>query len=239
MTDLLVDPQTLARLHRILRQQEDLNSRIRKCPVRANLARKAEQDLVLALEKNRELLKKTRMAADQKQLQLNERESRIQSVIGKRNACESNREYQLLSDQIAADQQANSVQSDEVLELLERIDAIETEIARIGNDLKLAQSETRRVQSVVDGEMQVLHDDLQAVRAERSEAEKMLGGEIRERYRRLADSVAEEALAVVEDGCCGRCCTTQTTQVISDLMLQKVVFCKSCGSLLYLPQQAD
>ncbi len=239
MTDTLADPRALLRLHRILRQREDLNSRMRKCPVRANMAKKAEEDLARSLDENRSQLKKSRMAAEQRQLQLNERESHLKTLIGKRNACEANREYQVLSDQIAADEQANSVQSDEVLELLERVDSIDQEMSGITALLELARKETVRIQAIVDGEMSVLKSDLDAVDAELSEAERLLHGDIRARYKRLADSVGEDALASVDDSCCGRCFTTQTTQVVSDLMMQKVVFCKSCGSLLYLPQETD
>ena len=238
MTDTLADPRTLLRLHRILRQREDLNSRLRKCPVRANMAQKAEDDLAKSLGEKQALLKKTRMAAEQKQLQLNDIESRIKTLVGKRNACESNREFQLLSDQIAADEQANSVQSDEVLELLERVDSIAQEIRDATNELELARKETARVQAIVDGEMNVLKCDMDVVNNELIEAEKSLHGDILARYKRLAESVGEDALAVVDDSCCGRCFTTQTTQVVSDLMMQKVIFCKSCGSLLYLARES-
>ena len=179
------------------------------------------------------------MSAEQKQLQLNEIESRIKTLIGKRNACESNREFQLLSDQVAADEQANSVQSDEVLELLERVDSIAEEISKVTAELELARKETIRIQAIVDGEMNVLRCDLDVVNGELLEAEQLLHGDTRNRYKRLANSVGEDALAVVEDSCCGRCSTTQTTQVVSDLMMQKVVFCKSCGSLLYLARGTD
>ncbi len=233
-----LDPQLLVRLHRILRQQEDLRSRIRKCPVRATLARKTEQNLESSLRDARQRLQQTRMAADQKQLQLNERETRIEEFRGKRNACDSNREYQLLTDQIAADQQANSVQSDEILELLERIDQIESAIAKTEAGLKQAQAETARVQATVNMELKQLETELAAVNQELGEAEARLPTDVRDAYRRMVEAVGEDAIAAVDDNCCGHCNTTQTAQVISELMLKNAVFCQSCGSLIYLAEKA-
>ena len=45
-----------------------------------------------------------------------------------------------------------------------------------------------------------------------------------------------EALAPVEGECCGGCSQTLTPQTINALRLDKPVFCKSCGRLLYLPE---
>ncbi len=69
-----------------------------------------------------------------KQLQLREREARIKDLQVKLNTCSSNREYQALKEQIAADQQANSVLSDEILEALERIDVLQAEFTKIQAD---------------------------------------------------------------------------------------------------------
>ncbi len=233
-----LDPRLLARLYRILRQQEDLNSRIRKCPVAANLARKTEEQLETSLAEARELLKKTRMAADQKQLQLSEREARIDDLKGKRNACDSNREYQLLTDQIAADQQANSVQSDEILELLERIDSVEADVENNRTGLERAKNETRQIQSDVDAQLRQLESDRDAVSRELAEVEARLPTDVRDAYRRMVESVGEDAIAPVDDNSCGHCNTTQTTQVVSELMMNHPVFCKSCGSLMYLADNA-
>jgi predicted nucleic acid-binding Zn-ribbon protein len=69
-------------------------------------------------------VKKAKMAADQKQLQLKSSETKIRDLTAKLNACKTNREYQTLGDQIAADTMAAKVLEDEILEALERIDTL-------------------------------------------------------------------------------------------------------------------
>jgi predicted nucleic acid-binding Zn-ribbon protein len=234
-TTATINTDLLKRLRRILRQESDLKSRIRKGPLRLAVITGAADEIAARLEATRGELKKTRMSADQKQLQLNERETRIEDLKGKRNACASNREYQLLSDQIAADQQANSVQSDEILELLERIDRLQASIAADEQALQAARAESERVRAVVEGELKQLNSELAEVQGELAEAGQQLPGDVRNTIRRLIASIGEDAIAPVEDNSCGHCNTTLVTQQISELTLQQVVWCKSCGSLLYLP----
>jgi predicted nucleic acid-binding Zn-ribbon protein len=233
-----VDVQVLARLHRILRQQTDLNDRIRRGPAKIEVACKAEADFAAQLEAARKLLAETRMNADRKQLQLQEREARIDDLKGKRNACESNREYQLLNDQIAADEQANSVQSDEILELLMKLDDVEARVQEARSRLEKGQAETARVRKQVEQDLASLEDDLKAVNQELAETESLLPADIRAEYRRLVKALGEDALAVVDDNSCGHCYTTVTTQLLSELMMKRATFCKRCGSLLYLSENA-
>ena len=101
-----VDTQVLKTLHRILKQRTDLNDRKSRGPRKIKIAENATRELNEALEEVQEQKKRTRMLADQKQLQLQEREAKIEDLKGKRNACSSNREFQLLNDTIAAGEQA-------------------------------------------------------------------------------------------------------------------------------------
>lgn len=233
-----IEPQLLVQLHRILKQQTDLTGRIRRCPIRIQAVREQVAVLEAEIAGQRETLQQTRMAADQKQLQLNQREARIEDLKGKRNSCDNNREYQVFTEQIAADQQANSCQADEILESLERVDRIETEIAAAESRLATGQQKLAAVKSNVETELAGLNSDLSCVQTELQEAESRLPADVLGPYRRVVESVGEDAIAEVENGSCGHCNTTQTTQVVSDLMLHHAVFCKSCGSLMYLVQEA-
>jgi predicted nucleic acid-binding Zn-ribbon protein len=43
-------------------------------------------------------------------------------------------------------------------------------------------------------------------------------------------------MAQVEGESCGGCYQNLTTNMINDLLMSRVVFCKVCGRLLYLPE---
>ena len=86
----------------------------------------AQEKLLSQKQAERDTLKESltelRKAADGKSLQLKSNEAKIQDLQGKLNAAASNKEYQIISSQIAADNMANSVLEDEILEALEKVD---------------------------------------------------------------------------------------------------------------------
>ena len=51
------------------------------------------------------------------------------------------------------------------------------------------------------------------------------------------DRHGEGALAAVEGEVCGGCYHKLTPQTMNELKMSKVVFCKSCGCMLYLPEE--
>src|SRR4029077_19142366 len=119
----------LRELHRIHRQLADLRERLGRGPkqIKATQAPVAPSDERLA--KAQAESKTGRMAVDQKQLLLKTGEGKIIDLKVKLNACSTNREYQLLSEQILADEMANSVLADEILEAMEKVDLFKHTIA--------------------------------------------------------------------------------------------------------------
>src|SRR3954465_8809346 len=105
----------LRELHRIHQQLSDLRERLERGPKQikarqTNLTQSEER-----LAKSQADVKAARVSADQKQLLLRTNEGKILDLRAKLNACGTNREYQALKDQIAADEMAGSVLADEIL----------------------------------------------------------------------------------------------------------------------------
>ena len=228
-----VDYSLLKTIHRLLRQRTDLGERIERGPRKITIAENAEKNFEEAVATSKETRTKTQMAADEKQLQLGEREAKIENLKAKLNTAGSNREFQLLKDQIAADEQANLVLSDEILELLERVDTIEAEYKTAQENLAKAQQETQKVRDTVGKELESLQADLDSVVKDLAEQDDQLRGDYAIEYKRMAAVKGEEALAETDMQTCGQCYTKITTQKMSDLMMKKPVFCESCGTLMY------
>ncbi len=231
-----VTAAALRELHRIHRQLSDLRSRLERGPRQIRLGEASVGRLEQALTDAKDTVKKTRMSADQKELQLREREDRISDVKTKLNSCSSNREYQAFLEQIAADEQANSVLSDEILELLDKITEHQDAVTAAEADLGKGQAELVTARKRIDEERASLESDLVRLNVELEAAEGKLPGELRQDYNRIVKARGEDGLAPLEGECCGGCFQTVTPQTLNDLMLSKAVFCKSCGCLLYLPE---
>ena len=232
-----LDFALLRTIHRILKQKTDLKDRIEKGPRRIVAAENAEKQISADVDAAKEIKTKTQMAADAKQLQLSEREARIEDLKNKLNTAGSNKEFQLLKDQIAADEQANLVLSDEILEMLERIDELETAHRTAEENYAKAKDESEKIRKRINDELATLNEQLESVVAELVENEKKLTGEVGAEYRRQASSRGEEALAETDMQTCGNCYTKMTTQAMSELMMQNAVFCQSCHSLLYVSEK--
>jgi len=234
---MTVTAALIQRLHRINRQKSDLNSQLKRGPkaiAAAKLKLTAAED---ELQAKRDALKKSRVDADSKQLQMTEREDKIHDLSGKLHAAKENREYQALKDQIAADTQANVVLSDEILEILESIDAQEIDIKETEVSVAKVGDEFAEIERRINAKRETLEADLQRVEAELVETEKELNGDFKAEYTRLVAVKGEDAMAELEGNCCGSCYHNLTPQLLSQLGMGQPVLCKACGCLIY--QESD
>ena len=174
-----------------------------------------------------------RRSSSEKTMQLNEREAKIEDMKGKLNVCDSNKEFQLLKDRIAADLQANSVLQDEILELLERLDVVNAEVAEAKANHQKAKDETVAMRDQVNLELSELNAEKERVTGELAESEKALPATMMDAYQRLVRLKGENTFAVSMIDTCDNCNQRLITQTISDLMLKKLIYCPGCGAILY------
>ena len=223
----------LQTLHRMLRQLTDIEDRMRRGPMKVKVVETNETsfatDEAECLGRQEEL----RRSSSEKTMQLNEREAKIEDMKGKLNVCDSNKEFQLLKDRIAADLQANSVLQDEILELLERLDVVNAEVAEAKANHQKAKDETVAMRDQVKLELSELNAEKERVTGELAESEKALPATMMDAYQRLVRLKGENTFAVSMIDTCDNCNQRLTTQTISDLMLKKLIYCPGCGAILY------
>lgn len=208
---------------------DELNRGPRQIAARQQLVDKKKAEL----EARRTKLKHLKVAADQKNLQLKTNEAKIHDLQGKLNAAASNREFDALRSQIAADTMANSVLEDEILEALEGCDAAQQEITAFEAEIATVEAELAKFSA----EVKQREPDLKAQAAEMdakvTDIEKILPGDILPQYRRLVQSYGARALSPVHGTACGECFVGQRQQTIVELRAGKMIFC-TCGRLMYL-----
>ena len=233
---MAVTTAPLRDLHRIHRQLSDLRERVARGPKQikareTNVARLDEEANVARAQ-----AKGGRVAADQKQLLLKTGENKIEDLRRKLNACSTNREYQALLEQIAADEMTNSVLADEILESLEKVDEFQRLIAAAEDRLSKAREELNKNRHAVQEQQALLEADVVRLEAELKESEVGLPSEIRDAYDRVVKSKGSDAMAAVEGESCGGCCSNLTPNTMNALAMGRIVFCQSCGRLLYLTE---
>lgn len=235
-TKIEISAELLRTLHRIHRQRTDLIGRLERGPRQIAAGEAMVEQAERALEEARQVLRKAQTAADEKQLQLQSREAQIEKLKTKLNAAASNREYSLLKEQIAADEQANSVQSDEILEALEHLDQLSANVTELEGKLREQQKEHAARVEEVETRMASLRSDLERVEAELAETEKQVPPAARAEYHRMVAAKGEEALAPIDEHSCGNCYQRLTTQVMNQLYLSHLIHCPNCNAFLYLPE---
>lgn len=223
----------LQELHRIHRQLTDLRERLARGPKQIAAAEGSAKSTEQQLAQAKDAYRKGRMAVDEKQLHLKQREARVSDLQGKLNQCESNREYQILSTQIAADQKANSVLEDEILEGIEGVEKQQADVKLLEGNLVKVQEELVRVRQRVEEQQSGLETELARVQQELAKSEAGLPEVFRVEYSRVARARGEQALAPLDGQSCGGCYQTLTPQTVSDVISGRPVFCRSCGCLLY------
>lgn len=236
LQSMTVTADTLRELHRIHHQLRDLNDRLDRGPKQvaareANVARVEEQAAQI-----KAAARQTQMSLDQKQLQLKSNDDKIADLKRKLNACSSNREYQALKDQIAADEMANSVLADEILEGMEKVDELKSTVAEADSNVARAKDELAKTKAAVAGQEESLRSELKRVQADLVTAEAALPVEIRDPYYRIVRSRGSDAMAEVQGEFCGGCFQQLTPNMFNELAMGRVVFCKSCGCMIYLPE---
>jgi uncharacterized protein len=226
----------LRELHRLHQQLADLQDRLDRGPkqVRARQANVAQAEE--RVNQAHADVKAARVLVDQKQLQLKTGETKIADLKAKLNAAQTNREYQALKEQIAAAEMANSVLADEILEGMEKADQLKLAIGEAEQVLAKTKEELAKAQQSVKSHEETLLGDRGRVEANLKEAEQSLPDDFRDAYYRVVKAKGQDAMAQVEGESCGGCHQQLTTNMTNNLLMSRVVFCKVCGRLLYLPE---
>ncbi len=236
---MAVPAATLRTLHRIHRQLTDLRSRLARGPKQIAFGETSVATFEAAVAAAKEDVKKTQLATNQKELTLKQREAHIEDIRAKLNAANSNKEYQTLVEQIAADEQANSVLSDEILELFDKVEQLEAVVKEKLQDLEKGKAELQKLTDKVENERGSLEADVARLDAERKELEATLPGDVRQDFDRIVGTRGEDGLACVEGEFCGHCNQMINPQMFNEMLLEKMVLCKSCGAVLYLPEDRE
>ena len=236
----------LRTLHRIHGQLADLRERLARGPQTSSRQRGQRRLPGTRIGPTRDEAKAMRLAADQKQLQLKTGEGKIKDLKSKLNAAASNREYQILKEQIAADEMAKSVLEDEIIEALEKIDQFHPQIAQAEAALATAHQKVVEVRQEVQRQQPLIQGDMQRLEAELKECETVLPPAVRDVYLRTVRQKGQDALAAVErdkagaqnkdDAFCSGCHTQVPLNLQAEIRLGHPSFCKTCGRLLYLSE---
>lgn len=225
--------EDLARLHSLRLELEEVEEMQRSGPVRIAAQERVANQKREQCDQQKQAITDLRKAADEKSLQLKSNETRIGDLKAKLNAAASNREYEIIASQIEADKMANSVLEDEILEAFEKVDVAQAELKEMEQSCADQIEKQKKVAADVAAAAPGLQQRAETLGQQIAQSEERVPASARDAYRRLASAHGAGALASVEDEACTACNSRISAQEKVALNLGKVVFCNSCGRLLY------
>jgi len=226
--------EVLRTLHRIHEQLRDLQERMGRGPRTAKAHEANLQRLQAQLAEMQNEAKRLRIKTDEKQGQLKSGEANIERRRQQQREAKDNREYQALVDQIKADQMANSVLEDEILECMERLDQHAAKVKQTEQDVAKAHDDAAASGRQWEQDAPLIQGDIQRLQTELRQTEDELPSDFRDLYRRLVRSKGEDALAEIRGEFCNGCNQHVPLNMVNAVVLGKPTCCKSCGRLLYV-----
>jgi len=233
---MTVTAAALRQLHRVHQQLADQRDRLDRGPRKVKACEANVGRLSTELDAAREAAQQAKVTGDRKQLDLKTGEQKIVDYRTKLNTAASNKEYQTLLEQIAAAEMANSVLSDEILEGFDKIDVLDAGSKTVESRFRIGNEDLEKTRSAVQEDAIVIKDDITRLEIELVDSEAALPENFKVDYERVVRNKGADALATVEDGVCTGCGQQITLNMQSELQLSKLIFCRSCGCLLYLPE---
>ena len=212
--------------------QEELDKGPRLIKVKENALAKRQAEL----EDIKALHTAQRKLADQKNLQLKTNEAKLADLNAKLNMASTNREFDILKGQIAADKMANSVLEDEILDCMDQVDKLKTKVVDAEKVVADAKDDVRKMTEQVAAAEAGLKERATRLLPAVTEAESIIPTEHVATYRRLVIAHGADALASVENSVCTSCYVSLSPQQCVELRGGKFIFCISCGKLIYAPQ---
>jgi len=233
---MAVTAAALRELHHLHQQLAELRDRVERGPKQIRARESNVAQLKAKVEEARARAQETQLAINRKQLDLKAGEQKVVDAKVRLNAASSNKEYQALVEQIAAAEMAGSVLADEILESMEKVDALQLVVKDADKSLAAGTQELDKMQRAIEASAASLRADIERLEASLSQSEAALPADFKVDYQRVVRGKGPNGLAAVDDNVCGACGQQITLNMQNELRLSRPVFCKSCGCLLYLSE---
>jgi hypothetical protein len=182
-------------------------------------------------------VKMLQLKRKEKELDLETREGSIKKLQSQLYQVKTNKEYSAMQQEIGRAKADKSNIEDDIIRLLDEIDAENKKLSQGKEALKVEESamnqEKRRLQALTtekESQLAALRDR-RKVRAEKVD-EGMLT-----KYERILRSKHGLAMTAVRGDACQGCFRVMPAQVINEIrMKQELVFCGNCARILYIEE---
>ena len=181
-----------------------------------------------------------RAAMDRRDGDLKELEARINKLSIQLNIIKTNREYAAIQHEIMGAKADKSRIEDEILTMMDQMESQQREIQELAARKAEAAEEVKRRKQVIKEAIQDAEARILRLKEERNALCERIPTDLRQPYERLHKGTAGRALSACRNFVCERCRMSLTANTVNLLMAgNNLIYCQSCGRILYLPEGED
>ena len=240
--------ERLIGLQEVDRKRDRLQKRLDQVPIRLKEHTDTIARLDASIAEQETALRTAKAEADRAELEVRSREERREKLKGQMNAPKlSNREYDVIREELAGVLADVNSFSDKALKALERASEAEATLAKLREELRVARAAHDAARGELEGSLADVRQELAKHDAERASVAALAPSEALQIYERVRRK-HKDALAVVagtidrvagrmgNDLHCAACHIAVTANdAIHVINRKKVMQCKSCVRILYVP----
>lgn len=162
---------------------------------------------------------------------------KVEKLKARSSEIKNNKEYQALLKEIEAAEQENKVIEDDILALMEKIDAAAGQIIAAEHQAKEEAAEILIEQKQQEAAFAKLEEELKAIEEERQKAIARIPKPVLAQYQRLLGTKAGIAIAEARGESCSGCYMSIPPQVYVNVKKnESIITCPNCGRILYFKE---
>lgn len=170
----------------------------------------------------------------QKELELEVQENLIKKHSTELNAVKSNDAYKALLSEIEHCRKTKISLENDILDIMEKIEAESKEIKDKEKHLKDDESVIIAEISQLENELTKLNAEIAKIQADRLEFVKLLSDDIMHKYNYIRRSRPGKAIVAIDGEMCSGCNMSVRPAVINEIIKeQDFILCDSCSRILY------
>jgi predicted nucleic acid-binding Zn-ribbon protein len=223
-------------IHRLRKHAKDLQTEIERVPKML----KAQQNRVTQREAGgkdaQDGLKRLKVQCHEKEVLLKQAQQQVAKHQKQLQEAGAKKEYDALKSEIQQEQEHCRRLEDEILATMMEIEECTGALPGAEKAAKQAKLDYDEFEKNSEARKVVLLEQLNQALQSLKEVEAGLPEELALQYRRAVAARNEDALSAVQGRTCVACYTEITAQSYNDLLSGRVVVCKACGRILYLPE---
>lgn len=208
----------------------------RQMPLLIEAAAKPVEDATTELNKAKNDLDALSQDRREKELDLKEREERIEKLKGRSGDIKSNKEYQAHLFEIELAQQEKGTVEERLLEMMDRAEALQRTIKQCEGTLAVRKREYEQERARIEAEGRATEAETERLSTDARALLGQLSPSNRQTYDRLKATRKGLAVVALRNGACQGCRLALPPQLIADLRKNdKLLTCTYCHRILFWP----